>query len=48
MRGIKVTYHGDCVTISTNITKDYTVDEARSIKKSSNYSFAIGLKTLNM
>lgn len=47
-RGLRVTYRGDCVTISTNFTRDNTSDSSRGIRKTSDYSFAISLKTLNM
>lgn len=47
-RGLRVTYKGDCVTIATNLTSDYTSDALRGIKKTSDYSVAISLKTLDM
>ena len=45
---IKVTYKGDCANITTTISRNYTVDKTRDIKKSADYSFAIGLRTLSM
>jgi len=47
-RSIRVTYKGDCVSISTAISQDYTSDSSRAIRKSSDYSFTIRLKTLSM
>lgn len=48
MRGMRVTYKGDCVNISSSFTRDYTSDGKRGIRKTRDYSFAIGLRTLNM
>lgn len=47
-RTIRVTYKGDCANITGTISKNYTSDETRDIRKSSDYSFAIGLRTLGM
>ena len=45
---IRVTYKGDCANITATISRDYTVDSTRDIKKSRDYSIAIGLRTLTM
>ena len=45
---IKVTYKGDCANITTTISRNYTVDSTRDIKKSGDYNFVIGLRTLSM
>ena len=45
---IRVTYKGDCASISTTISRDYTVDSTRDIRKSRGFTFAFGLKTLKM
>ncbi len=47
-RSMRVTYKGDCVSISTTISRDFTSDSVRAIKKTDDWSFTIGLKTLNM
>jgi LPS-assembly protein len=47
-RSIRVTYTGDCVSISSTISRDFTSDSRRAIRKTDDWSFAIGLKTLNM
>jgi lipopolysaccharide assembly outer membrane protein LptD (OstA) len=47
-RSIRVTYTGDCVSISSTVSRDFTSDSSRAIKKTDDWSFAIGLKTLNM
>ena len=45
---IRVTYKGDCASITTTISRNYTVDSTRDIKKSGDYNFVIGLRTLSM
>jgi len=45
---MRVTYHGECAKITLTLNRDYSVDTTRSIKKSRDYSFAIGLRTLTM
>ena len=45
---IRVTYKGDCANITATISRDYTVDSTRDIKKTRDYSIAIGLRTLTM
>ncbi len=47
-RSMRVTYKGDCVSITTTVSNDYTVDSSRAIRKSKNLSISLGLKTLNM
>lgn len=47
-RTIKVTYSFDCVTINAKIYDDFTYDKSRGVKKTSNKTFSIGLKILNM
>ena len=45
-RNIKVTYTGDCVSITTKFGHDYTADPERGIRKTRTNSLSIGLKTL--
>lgn len=47
-QGIRVTYRGDCVSISSYITHDYTKDLSRGIGKKKDFSLKIGLRTINM
>jgi LPS-assembly protein len=45
-RNIKVTYKGDCVSITAKFGNDYTSDPIRGIRKTRTNSVSIGLKTL--
>ena len=45
---IRVTYRGECANIKATISKNYTVDSSRDIKKSGSWGIAIGLRTLSM
>lgn len=47
-RSMRVTYSGDCASIETRVSDDYTTDPMRGLKKSNGYSVSIGLKTINM
>lgn len=45
-RNMRVTYQGDCVSITTRFGHDYTSDSTRGIHKTRTNSIGIGLKTL--
>ncbi|GAB4163513.1 MAG: LPS-assembly protein LptD [Rickettsiaceae bacterium] len=48
IRSIEMTYLFDCVSIDGTITDNFLQDNLRGIKKERSYSFAIGLKVINM
>lgn len=46
---LSVTYYKDCIGFTARISKDYTSDPSRGIKKNlQNYSFTLRLKSINM
>lgn len=47
-RSMGVTYKGDCASIETRVSDDYTTDPMRGLSKSKGYSVSVGLKTINM
>lgn len=47
-QGIRVTYRGDCVSISSYIANDYMEDSSKGIGKKNDFTLKLGLKTINM
>jgi lipopolysaccharide assembly outer membrane protein LptD (OstA) len=45
---MRVTYNGDCASISVTVGRDFTEDITRDIKKTRDWGMSVGLKTLNM